>query len=92
MARSVRSIPTSARLRPHAEPTSFDVVLLSAGPGKLNVVKLVTVLTGCGLKEAKDLVDALGVVVSAVSRGDADAARAQLVAAGATVSVVPHDG
>ena len=39
------------------EKTAFDVVLVSPGPSKLNVVKIVKDLTGLGLKEAKDLVD-----------------------------------
>ncbi|WP_293270731.1 ribosomal protein L7/L12 [Nannocystis sp.] len=68
----------------------YDVVLKDAGAGKLNVVKIVKTLTGMGLKEAKDLVDALGVVKADVSQEEAEAIKAQLVEAGATVEIRPH--
>lgn len=68
--------------------TEFDVILKDAGAGKLNVVKVVKTLTGLGLKEAKDLVDAApGVVKEKVSKEEAEAIKAQLVEAGATVEV-----
>jgi large subunit ribosomal protein L7/L12 len=68
--------------------TEFDVILKDAGAGKLNVVKVVKTLTGLGLKEAKDLVDAApGPVKEKVSKEEAEAIRAQLVEAGATVEV-----
>src|SRR5919107_6130386 len=55
------------------EKTSFDVILVSAGASKLNVVKIVKELTGLGLKEAKDLVDqAPKPVKEGVSKGEAD--------------------
>jgi len=68
--------------------TEFDVILKDAGAGKLNVVKIVKTLTGLGLKEAKDLVDAApGPVKEKISKEEAEAIKAQLVEAGATVEV-----
>lgn len=70
------------------EQTEFDVILKSAGAQKLNVVKIVKDLTGLGLKEAKDLVEsAPKAVKEAVSKADADAAKAKLEEAGAIVEV-----
>ena len=65
--------------------TEFTVTLKDAGPNKLNVVKVVKTVTGLGLKEAKDVVDANGVVKEKVSKEEAEAIKAQLVEAGATV-------
>ena len=71
-----------------AEKTEFDVILVSAGGQKLNVVKIVKDITGLGLKESKDLVDAAGSKIKEkVSKADAEAIRAQLTEAGATVEV-----
>lgn len=71
-----------------AEKTSFDVILVSAGDNKLNVVKEVKNLTGLGLKEAKDLVDgAPQPVKQGVAKEEAEAIRATLEAAGAKVEV-----
>jgi large subunit ribosomal protein L7/L12 len=68
--------------------TEFDVILKDAGAGKLNVVKIVKTLTGLGLKEAKDLVDAApGPVKEKISKEEAEAIKAQLVEAGATVEI-----
>jgi large subunit ribosomal protein L7/L12 len=68
--------------------TEFDVILKSAGASKLNVVKLVKSLTGLGLKEAKDIVDAAPAPVKEkVSKEEAEAIKAQLVEAGAEVEV-----
>lgn len=70
------------------EKTAFNVILKSAGPNKLNVVKIVKDLTGLGLKEAKDLVDgAPKPVKEGVSKADADALVAKLKEAGAEVEV-----
>jgi large subunit ribosomal protein L7/L12 len=56
-----------------AEKTAFDVILVSGGASKLNVVKIVKDLTGLGLKEAKDLVDgAPKPVKEGVSKAEAD--------------------
>ena len=67
--------------------TEFDVILKSAGAKKVDVIKAVRAITGLGLKEAKDLVEATGVVKDAVSKDDAAKFRKELEAAGATVEV-----
>ena len=70
------------------EQTEFDVILASAGASKINVIKAVRELTGLGLKEAKELVDgAPKAVKEKVAKADADAAKAKLEEAGATVEV-----
>ena len=70
------------------EKSEFDVVLASAGSSKINVIKAVRELTGLGLKEAKALVDgAPSPVKEKVSKADADAAKAKLEEAGATVEL-----
>ncbi len=70
------------------EKTSFDVILVSGGPSKLGVVKIVKELTGLGLKEAKDLVDgAPKPVKEGVSKAEADDIVAKLKEAGAEVEV-----
>ncbi len=70
------------------EKTAFDVILKSAGPSKLNVVKIVKELTGLGLKEAKDLVDgAPKAVKEGISKGEADELAAKLKDAGAEVEI-----
>ncbi len=70
------------------EKTSFDVILKSAGPSKLTVVKIVKELTGLGLKEAKDLVDsAPKPVKEGVSKVEADEVAAKLTEAGAEVEI-----
>jgi len=66
----------------------FDVVLTGAGEKKIQVIKAVRELTGLGLKEAKDLVEsAPKAVKEAVSKEDADAAKAKLEEAGAGVEI-----
>ncbi len=71
-----------------AEQTEFTVILKSAGPSKLNVVKTVKDITGLGLKEAKDLVDgAPGEVKANISKEEAEMIKAKLVEAGAEVEV-----
>jgi len=73
---------------PVEEQTEFDVILKACGPNKINVIKVVRVLTSLGLKEAKDLVDgAPGVVKNAVSKQEAEDAKKQLVEAGAEVEI-----
>lgn len=70
------------------EQTEFDVILSSFGDKKVNVIKAVRELTGLGLKEAKDLVEAAPKAIKeAVSKADADAAKAKLEEAGAVVEV-----
>ncbi|MBP1765696.1 MAG: ribosomal protein [Firmicutes bacterium] len=70
------------------EQTEFDVILASAGSAKINVIKVVREITGLGLKEAKDLVDgAPKPVKEKVSKADAEALKAKLTEAGATVEI-----
>ncbi len=70
------------------EQTEFDVILTNAGSGKINVIKAVRELTGLGLKEAKALVDGTPAPVKeGVSKEDAEAMKAKLEEAGATVEV-----
>ncbi|HZB83935.1 MAG TPA: 50S ribosomal protein L7/L12 [Rubrobacteraceae bacterium] len=70
------------------EQTEFDVVLQSAGEKKIQVIKEVRAATGLGLKEAKALVDdAPNPVKEALSREDAEALKAKLEEAGATVEL-----
>ncbi|MBN9297809.1 MAG: 50S ribosomal protein L7/L12 [Filimonas sp.] len=71
-----------------AEKTAFDVILISGGASKLNVVKIVKELTGLGLKEAKDLVDgAPKPIKEGISKVEADELVAKLKEAGADVEV-----
>ena len=81
--------PVAAAAAPVAEEqTEFDVILTSAGAAKINVIKVVRELTGLGLKEAKDLVDgAPKPVKEKISKADADAVKAKLVEAGASVDI-----
>ncbi|MDR0830096.1 MAG: 50S ribosomal protein L7/L12 [Prevotellaceae bacterium] len=70
------------------EKTSFDVILKSAGAAKLQIVKLVKELTGLGLKEAKDVVDAApSKVKEGVSKEEAESLQKQLTEAGAEVEL-----
>jgi large subunit ribosomal protein L7/L12 len=70
------------------EKTEFDVVLQAAGGNKINVIKVVREITALGLKEAKDLVEAAPKAVKeGVSKEEAEAIRAKLADAGATVEV-----
>jgi large subunit ribosomal protein L7/L12 len=70
------------------EKTQFDVVLKSAGPSKLAVVKLVKELTSLGLKEAKELVDsAPKEIKEGVTKDEAESLKKQLEEAGAEVEV-----
>jgi len=70
------------------EKTSFDVVLTEAGAQKIQVIKVVRAVTGLGLKEAKDLVDsAPKPVKEGIAKDEADALKAQLEEAGASVEL-----
>lgn len=70
------------------EQTEFDVILTSAGAGKIGVIKVVRELTGLGLKEAKAVVDeAPKAVKEKVSKADAEAIKAKLEEAGASVEI-----
>jgi large subunit ribosomal protein L7/L12 len=77
-----------AAAAPAEEKTEFDVVLSEFGANKINVIKEVRAITGLGLKEAKDLVEAAPKVVKeAVSKEDAAKFKAQLESAGAKVDL-----
>jgi large subunit ribosomal protein L7/L12 len=70
------------------EKTEFNVVIESAGDKKIQVIKVVRELTSLGLKEAKDLVDgAPGVVKEGVTKEEAEAIKAKLQEAGATITI-----
>ena len=70
------------------EKTEFDVILVTAGDKKINVIKEVRAITGLGLKEAKDLVEAGGKAVKeAAPKAEAEAIKKQLEEAGATVEL-----
>ena len=70
------------------EKTEFDVILTNAGASKINVIKVVREITGLGLKEAKEIVDgAPKAIKEKVAKADADAMKAKLEEAGATVEV-----
>src|SRR5438874_8510062 len=70
------------------EKTEFDVVLTAAGEKKINVIKEVRAITGLGLKEAKDLVEAAPKPVrEKITKEEADKVKAQLEGAGASVEV-----
>jgi large subunit ribosomal protein L7/L12 len=70
------------------EQSEFDVVLTAAGASKIGVIKVVREITGLGLKEAKDLVDgAPKAVKEKVSKEEAEAIKAKLTEAGASVEV-----
>lgn len=70
------------------EQTEFDVVITDAGAKKINVIKVVRALTGLGLKEAKAAAeDTPSTVKEGISKEDAEAAKAELEAAGASVEI-----
>jgi large subunit ribosomal protein L7/L12 len=70
------------------EQSEFDVILVSPGASKINVIKEVRTITGLGLKEAKDLVDAGGKAVKEqVSKEEAEDIKGKLEAAGAEVEL-----
>ena len=69
------------------EKTEFDVVLKNAGASKINVIKEVRAITGLGLKEAKDLVEAGGKIKEGVAKDEAETIKGKLEAAGAEVEL-----
>ena len=85
---AVAAAPGAAAAAPVEEKTEFDVVLKAAGASKLNVIKVVREITGLGLKDAKDLVEAAPKTIKeAVAKDEADKIAEQLKAAGAEVEV-----
>ena len=69
------------------EQSEFNVVMTSFGEKKVAVIKAVRGATGLGLKEAKDLVEALGVVKEGVDKAEAEALKTLLEEAGASVEI-----
>ena len=85
---AVAAAPVAAAAAAAEEQSEFDVILTNPGAGKINVIKVVREVTGLGLKEAKDLVDgAPKPVKEKISKADADALKAKLEEAGASVEV-----
>ncbi|GAB1472936.1 50S ribosomal protein L7/L12 [Bacteroidota bacterium] len=81
--------PVAAAAAVEAEQTQFDVVLISAGQAKLQIVKVVKEITGLGLKEAKDLVDTApkAIVKEKVSKAEAEQVKSQIEEAGGEVEI-----
>ncbi|MCF7698159.1 50S ribosomal protein L7/L12 [Loktanella sp. M215] len=79
--------PAAAGAEAAEEKTEFDVVLKEAGAQKINVIKEVRAITGLGLKEAKDLVEAGGKVKEGASKAEAEEIKAKLEAAGAKIEL-----
>lgn len=87
-AAAVAAGPAAGPAAAAEEQTEFDVILTAVGEKKVNVIKAVREITGLGLKEAKDLVEAAPKAVKeAASKADAAAAKAKLEEAGATVDL-----
>ena len=87
-AAAVAAGPAAGPAAAAEEQTEFDVILSSVGDKKVNVIKAVREITGLGLKEAKDLVEAAPKAVKeGASKADADAAKAKLEEAGAVVEL-----
>ena len=79
--------PADAGGEAAAEKTEFYVVLKNAGASKINVIKEVRAITGLGLKEAKDLVEAGGKIKEGAGKDEAEEIKAKLEAAGAEVEL-----
>ena len=78
----------AAAAEPVEEKTEFDVILADAGAQKINVIKEVRAITGLGLKEAKDLVEAAPKAIKeAVSKAEAEEIKKKMEAAGAKIEV-----
>ena len=87
-AAPVAAVGVAAPVAAVEEKTEFDVVLASFGAKKLDVIKVVRELTGLGLKDAKDLVEAVPKTLKeGVSKDEAEKIKEALVAAGATVEI-----
>ena len=85
---AVAAAPGAAAAPAAEEKTEFDVVLKAAGASKLNVIKVVREITGLGLKDAKDLVEAAPKTIKeAIAKEEAEKIAEQLKAAGAEVEV-----
>src|SRR5262245_30747990 len=88
VAVAAAAAPGAAAAAPAEEKTEFDVILVTAGDKKIQVIKEVRAITGLGLKEAKDLVEgAPKPVKEGVSKDEAAKIKAQIEAAGGQVDV-----
>ena len=77
-----------AAAAPAEEKTEFNVVMTSFGANKIEVIKVIRAVTGLGLKEAKDMVEAVPATVKeAVAKAEAEEIKKKLTEAGATVDV-----
>ena len=79
--------PAGGEAAAEEEKTEFDVVLKNAGASKINVIKEVRGITGLGLKEAKELVEAGGKIKEGVDKAEAEDIKGKLEAAGAEVEL-----
>ena len=85
---AVAAAPGAAAAPAAEEKTEFDVILKNAGASKLNVIKVVRELTGLGLKDAKDLVEAAPKAIKeGATKDEAEALKKQLEEAGASVEL-----
>ena len=85
---AVAATPAAGGGEAAAEKDTFDVILTNAGAGKIGVIKVVREITGLGLKEAKDLVDAAPKAVKeGVKKPEAEDIKGKLTEAGATVEI-----
>lgn len=85
---AVAVAPAAAASAPTEEKTEFEVILKSAGEKKIEVIKAVRVITGLGLKEAKDLVEgAPKTIKESVSKAEAEEMKKKLEDAGATIEL-----
>ena len=88
MAAPAAAPGAAAEVAQAEEKTEFDVVLMAAGDKRINVIKAVRGITGLGLKEAKDFVDALPKPVKeAIPQNEAEEVKKQLEEAGAVVEI-----
>ena len=84
---AVAAAPAASDAASDAAPSQVTVSIADAGAAKVAVIKVVKEITGLGLKDAKDIVDANGVVKENIPSAEADEIKAKLEAAGATVEV-----
>ncbi len=82
------AMPAAAAAAPAEEKTEFDAILTEAGANKIQVIKVVREITGLGLKEAKDLVEAAPKAIKeAVAKKDADEIAKKIADVGGTVTI-----
>jgi large subunit ribosomal protein L7/L12 len=85
---AMAAAPAGGAAEAAEEKDEFDVLLVSAGDKKINVIKEVRAITGLGLKEAKDLVEAGGKAVKeGAAKGEAEEIKKKLEEAGATIEL-----